>query len=193
MPWRLSGKLWTGGSFVATAIVSAIIGAVFGPTVSDYFAIGQPDIRYTYDQLPEDQRFSILDQLIDADGNAVFLASVRARVKNLAVKQGYIDKAEFVPFGVQTLPKVEIQGVDKRSIAWGETQIIEVRALFTTRIGPAGPPTEDKTFEVEVRLFDNTGRQVGRYVDGLFARMKIKASAKFTRTPIDRILPAPKS
>jgi len=73
---------------------------VLSPTVSDYLTIGQPDLRYTYDQLPEDQR-RVLDQLMDANGNSVFLASVRVRVKNMAVKQGYIEKAEFVPFTIQ--------------------------------------------------------------------------------------------
>ncbi len=172
-------------AFIATALVSVFIGAVFGPTVADYFAIGQPDLRYTYDQLPEDQRFRVLDQLIDTNGNAVYLASVRLRVKNVAVKQGHIDKAEFVPFSSQTLPKIDVQGIDKRALGWGETQTIEIRALFTVPVGPIGPPKERKTFEGEVKLFDNTGRQVGRYVDGLLARMRMKADFTWTIVPRD--------
>jgi hypothetical protein len=186
---KAEGKLSPGRSrilrasaYIGTALIGMFIGVVIGPSVSDYLAIGQPDLRYTYDQLPENQRFVILDQLFDKNGNAVFLASVRLRVKNVAIKQGHIDKAEFVPFTMQTLPKIDVQGVDKRGLIWGETQTIEVRALFTVAVGPIGPPTEHKEFEVEVRLFDNTGRQVGRYVDGLLARMRLKASGDFTRT-----------
>ena len=62
--------------------------------MSDYLAIGQPDIRYTYTQLVENERLRFLDQLMDANANFVVFMSVRLRVKNLAFKQGYIDRAE---------------------------------------------------------------------------------------------------
>ena len=168
-------------ALVVTALVSAVVGALFGPTLSDYFAIGQPDIRYTYNQLPEDQRLLVLDHLFDANGNSVVLVSIRLRIKNTAVKQGYIDKAEFVPFNIQSLPKIEVQGIDKRVVKWGEEQTIDVRAIFTTPAGFLGPPAEHKTIELEVKLFDNTGRQVGRYVDGLLARMRLKATLDLAR------------
>ena len=96
-----AGVTWT--LALVTALVSAVVGALFGPTLSDYFAIGQPDIRYTYNQLPEDQRLAVLDHLFDANGNSVVLVSIRLRIKNTAVKQGYIDRpsschSTFSPF-----------------------------------------------------------------------------------------------
>lgn len=115
----------------------------------------------------------VLDQLLDTKGNAVRLISVRLRVKNVAIKQGHIDRAEFVPLTIQSLPRIDVQGTE-RSLRWRETQTVEVRALFTEP--SSAPNAEQKGFDVEVRLFDNVGRQVGRYVDGLRARMVVRVS-----------------
>ena len=72
--------------------------------------------------------------------------------------------------------------VEKRPISWREEIVVEVRALMTVPVGPTGPASEHKSIDLEIRLFDNTGRQVGRYVDGLLARMRVKGEGNFTRT-----------
>src|SRR5436190_1687406 len=84
-------------------------------------------------------------------------------------QQRNVDKVELVPFSAQTIPRIDSLHVDKRSIGWREEQIVEVRALLTVAVGPTGPPTEHKTITLEVKLFDNTGRQVGRYENGMLA------------------------
>ena len=86
----------------------------------------------------------VLDQFIDQKGDSVFLTSVRLRVKNVAIKHGRIEKAEFVPFTIQTRPRIEVLGVESRDLRWGEAQVVEVRSgrgsfLMAPREASIGP------------------------------------------------------
>jgi hypothetical protein len=181
-PWKWLGRLKPLG----TLLLGIFGGVVLSPSVTNYFDIGQPDLRYPFEQLPDDRRFRVLTQWTDASGNAIYLISNLLRVRNLAFKRGFVDKVEFVPFSMPTLPKVELLGVDKRPISRGETQTVEVRALVTIPFGLIGPPTESKTLDIEVRLFDNTGRQVGSYTDDRLARMRMQGVVNFTRTIVEQ-------
>jgi hypothetical protein len=153
------------------------VGALLAPTLGDYLGIGQPDIRFDVTQPAESELFRELDRFVDPKGNSIYLTSIRLRVKNMAFKQGHIDRAELVPLTIQPRPRIEVLGPDKRAITWRQVQTVEVRALMT--LGPEfispGPPKQYK-LELEVRLFDNTGRQVDRYVNGLDARITLNAS-----------------
>jgi hypothetical protein len=124
----------------------------------------------------------VLDKSVDASGNSVHLANMIFRVKNLAFRSGHIDKVEVVPYTtLRDIPKVEVVSIEKRALNWREDQTIAVRALFTFSggiLGGHGQPKESKAFDLEVKLFDNFGRQLGRYQDGFLARMIVKG--KFT-------------
>jgi hypothetical protein len=178
-------------AFVGTAIVSVVIGAVIGPAVSDYFEVGSADLRYTLDQ-PRD-RFQVEQVLIHPDGDSVsmFLGTIRMRVRNGAFKTGWIDRAEFVPRRIDVRPKIELLGVDRRPIRWHETAIIEVRALFTVPLAILGPPTERQRLDFEVKLFDNTGREVARFVDGRVGEMLFWTTGDFKREVVGADTPRP--
>jgi hypothetical protein len=129
--------------------------------LTDYFV--QPDLRWSHNQLlpGPDGIFRVLDDYLDKDCNSVVLTSTRLRIKNVGMRQGHIEKAEFAPLSVQSLPKIEVMSVDRRPLKWGEEQTIEVRAIMTFDRFPQG----ERKFAAEVKLLDNLGRQVSRFAD----------------------------
>lgn len=104
-----------------------------GAFVTHYLGVLEPDIRYAKIQRPDPLTF--LDQRVNEKGDFVFLVSVRAQVKNMGWRSGFIDKADFVPLAIETIPTIEIKYIDKRPIGWRDVQDIEVRALMVL---PAG-------------------------------------------------------
>jgi hypothetical protein len=164
------------------ALALLIIGAFLG----HYLSTLEPDIRLTKAQRPDALTF--LDYRVNEDGDFVFLISLRLRVKNIGWRSGFIDKVEFVPLAIETIPRIEIKHIDKRPLGWRAEQNIEVRALITVRAGFVGPALEKKTVSLEVKAFDNHGHVVDRYDDGMFARVRYSLNGEIKR--ILKLLPA---
>lgn len=160
--------------WAGTVLGSMLIGAFLSPLLQHYFDIDQPDIRFTFTQPAKSEVFQLLQESVDLEGNSLYLVSAQLMVKNVAFKHGQVARAELVPFTITPLPKIEVLGVEGRSIGWLQVQKVEIRALLTFKPGMITyRPPKAHTIEFEARLFDNTGRQVGRFENGMDARIRL--------------------
>ncbi|MEQ1680020.1 MAG: hypothetical protein ABL950_05405 [Nitrospira sp.] len=178
-PTLNSGTQKTKRTSVIIGLLSAMAVAIVGAVVTHYIGILEPDIRYTYSQLQDPLRF--LDQRVDSNGDFVFLASIKVQATNIAFTSGFIDRVEFVPLAIETIPKIEIKHLDKKSIGWRKPQEIEVRALLTIQAGLIGPAAERKMVALELKSFDDRGHVIDRYDDGKFARIRFDLSGEIKR------------
>jgi len=107
----------------ALTIIFAVIGMLL-TGFGIYWAVSQPDLRYIPSLNRED--FTVLESKVDTDGNFVHSVRIRPKFINLSGKPGFIDKVEFVPQSIATLPEIKVTSIDKERIFWHQEKQIEI-------------------------------------------------------------------
>jgi hypothetical protein len=137
-----------------------------------YWNIAQPDIRYVASLSPE--TMTVVESKVDSAGNFVHSLRVRATFTNYSLKPGFIDKAEWVPLSIATLPDIKITSIDRSNIFWRQKKQIEITFLMTVPTDPIQHlnTTRELAMEQVLAVYDNTGRKVERLENGLFGRIR---------------------
>lgn len=157
---KLNFKTWEWPTLIAVATLACMI----------YFVNLEPDIKYS--------SFKINDKLIgrkvDSHNNFVYYYSITPKFKNLSFKRGYVDKVEFVPLSIETIPDVKIISIRKVPISWRSEEDIEIQFIVTVPTDFDMKVKEKKvSTELVLNAFDNTGKKIERSTDGQYIRTKI--------------------
>lgn len=137
-----------------------------------YWGIVQPDIRYIPSFAPE--AFNVTESKVDSAGNFVHSIQIRPTFTNDSIKPGFIDRAEFVPQSIVTLPDIKITSINKTSIFWHQKKQIEITLLMTIPTDALNNlnTTRELAIDQVLNTYDNTGRKVDHLDNGLFGRIR---------------------
>jgi hypothetical protein len=160
----------TGRPHILTFVLS-FISIVFGGIML-YWAIGQPDIRYIPSLGPE--TMTVVESKVDSAGNFVHNLRIRPTFTNYSMKPGFIDKVEFVPQSIATLPEVKITSINKTFIFWHQKKQIEITFLMTVPTDAVNnlSTTRELAADQALALYDNTGKRIDRLPNGTFGRLR---------------------
>jgi hypothetical protein len=152
-------------------IILTTIGILVG-CVGLYWSMAQPDIRYVASLSPE--TMTIVESKIDSEGNFVHSLRVRPTFTNYSFKPGFIDKAEWVPQSIATIPDIKITSISRSNIYWHQKKQIEITFLMTVPTDPLHNlnTTRELAMEQVLAVYDNTGRKVEHLENGLFGRIR---------------------
>jgi len=155
----------------ALTITLTAIGLIIAATAL-YWNIAVPDIRYVSSSSPE--TMTVVESKVDAAGNFVHSVRMRPTFTNYSLKPGFIDKAEFAPQTISTLPDIKITGIDKTFIFWHQKKQIEITFLMTIPTDPINHLNTTRELGIDQVLFtyDNTGRKINLSTNGLFGRIR---------------------
>ena len=155
----------------ALTIAFTVVG-LFLTAIAVYWNIAVPDIRYVSSLAPESM--TVVESKVDAAGNFVHSVRMRPSFTNFSLKPGFIDKAEFAPQTISTLPDFKITSINKTFIFWHQKKQIEITFLMTIPTDPLNHLNTTRELAIEEVLFayDNTGRKVNLNADGLFGRIR---------------------
>jgi hypothetical protein len=137
-----------------------------------YWNIVQPDIRYISRLGPE--TMTVVESKVDRAGNFVHSLRLRPWFTNYSIKPGFIDKAEFVPQSIATLPEIRITSINKTFIFWHQEKQIEITFLMTVPTDAVNNANTSRELAVDqvLAVYDNTGRKVDHLQNGLFGRIR---------------------
>jgi hypothetical protein len=152
--------------------ISLSIVVIFLSCITLYWNVAQPDIRYVASLGPE--TMTLVESKIDSSGNFVHSFRLRPTFTNYSIKPGFIDKAEFVPQSIATLPEIKITSINRAPIHWHQKRQIEITFLMTVPTDVVNNPntTRELAMEQVLAVYDNTGRKVDRLESGLFGRIR---------------------
>jgi hypothetical protein len=155
----------------ALTIIFSLVGILLA-SVGLYWNITQPDIRYISSLGPE--TMTVLESKFDGAGNFVHSVRLRPTFTNYSMKPGFIDKAEFVPQSIATLPEIKITSINKTPIFWHQKKQIEITFLMTVPTDAVNNlnTTRELAMEQVLAVYDNTGRKVDHLDSGLFGRIR---------------------
>jgi hypothetical protein len=155
----------------ALTIIFSVIGTVLASTAL-YWSIAQPDIRYIPSLGPE--AMTVLDSKQDGAGNIVHHIRLRPTFTNYSFKPGFVDKVEFVPQSIATLPEIKVTSINKTFIFWHQEKQIEITFLMTIPTDPVNHINTTRELAVEQVLaaYDNTGKKIDHLPSGLFGRIR---------------------
>jgi hypothetical protein len=147
--------------------------AILIPCAALYWNVAQPDIRYVASGGPE--MMTIVESKIDSAGHFVHSMRARPTFTNYSIKPGFIDKAEWVPLSIATLPEMKITSIEKTPILWHQKKQIEITFLMIVPTDPVNHlnTTRDLAIEQILAVYDNTGRKIERAESGIFARIHL--------------------
>jgi len=133
----------------------------------------QPDIRYV--PSTDSESVTEIDSKVDSAGNFVHNLRLRPKFMNVAFKSGFIDKAEFVPETIETLPDIKITGIGKTSLRRNEETPVEITFLLTIPTDSLSHLNTNRELKIEqvLSVFDNTGKKVDRLTNGMLGRIKM--------------------
>lgn len=136
-----------------------------------YWNLAQPDLRYVPRSDPE--LMTVLETKFDSSGNLIHNLRARPTFTNYSFKPGFIDKAEFVPQTIATLPDIKVTGINKTRIFWHQEKQVEITFLMAVPTDVANNPnsTRELAMEEVLSVFDNTGKKVDHLQNGLFGRI----------------------
>jgi|GEM_PF-6168397 len=105
----------------------------------------------------------------------VSLMSSRYTFKNYSVKSGYVDKIEYVPQTLESIPVVEIVHFDKEQIGWRQERTLEIKYRMIVNLNALAKAIRPETREirVEAKLYDNTGKLIATTPNGLHTPIMI--------------------
>ncbi len=130
----------------------------------------EPDIKYSSFNLND----KLIGRKIDKQNNFVYHYSITPKFKNLSFKKGFIDKVEFVPVSIETIPDVKVTSIRKTPISWRSEEDVEIQFIVTVPTDFDMKVKEKKvSTELIVNAYDNTGKKVERSTDGQFIRGKL--------------------
>jgi hypothetical protein len=152
-------------------IIFSVIGIVLASTAL-YWGIAQPDIRYIPSLGPE--AMTLLESKVDGAGNFVHSIRLRPTFTNYSFKPGFVDKAEFVPQSIATLPEFKVTGINKTFIFWHQEKQIEITFLMTIPTDPVNHLNTTRELAVDQVLaaYDNTGKKIDHLPSGLLGRIR---------------------
>jgi hypothetical protein len=155
----------------ALTITLTAIGLIIA-AIALYWNIAVPDIRYVSSLAPE--TMAVVESKVDAAGNFVHSVRMRPTFTNYSLKPGFIDKAEFAPQTISTLPDMKITGIDKTFIFWHQKKQIEITFLMTIPTDPLNHlnTTRELGIDQVLSTYDNTGRKIDLSTNGLFGRIR---------------------
>jgi len=155
----------------ALTIILSLIPIVIGIIVL-YWNIGQPDIRYIPSLGPE--TMTVVESKLDSAGNFVHNFRLRPTFTNYSMKPGFIDKVEFVPQSIATLPETKITSINRTFIFWHQKKRIEITFLMTVPTDAANNlnTTRELAVDQALAVYDNTGKRVDRLPNGTFGRLR---------------------
>jgi len=134
--------------------------------------MAQPDLRYIPALGPES--LTVLESKVDSTGNFVHSIRLRPTFTNFSFKPGFIDKVEFVPQTIATLPENKVTGINKVPIFWHQKKQIEITLLMTIPTDAVNNLNTTRQLDVDevLAVFDNTGRKVDHLPNGLYGRIR---------------------
>jgi hypothetical protein len=152
-------------------ITLTAIGLIFA-AIALYWNIAVPDIRYVSSLAPESM--TVVESKVDAGGNFVHSVRMRPTFTNYSLKPGFIDKAEFAPQTIATVPDIKITGIDKTFIFWHQKKQIEITFLMTIPTDPLNHlnTTRELGIDQVIVTYDDTGRKINLNTNGLFGRIR---------------------
>jgi hypothetical protein len=157
LQWTVMGALLA----IAAIVVAAVIA----------YVPFEPDLRYA---LPPPARdIETLEQKVDENGNWVIYCQVSSNFTNLSWRPGYIARVEVVPLSIATDLDGRVTHIVSDPIHHEEVKTVTIQFIVTISTDALNHlgTTRDLPVDVTFDLFDNTGKPVAHYVDGLFARM----------------------
>ena len=139
--------------------------------VALYWNIAQPDIRYITDIGPE--TVTMLESKADNNGNFVHNIRIRPTFTNYSFKPGFVDKIEFIPESIATLPEIRITSINKTPIFWHQKKQVEITFLMTVPTDAANNLDTSRELSMDQILaaYDNTGRKIDHLQNGMFGRI----------------------
>lgn len=160
----------TGRPHALTITFSMI--AILLACITLYWNVVQPDIRYIPSLGPE--TMTVVESKVDGAGNFVHSVRLRPTFTNYSIKPGFIDKAEFVPLSIATLPEIKFTSINKTFIFWHQEKQIEITFLMTVPTDAINNlnTTRELAMDQVLAVFDNTGRKVDHLQNGLFGRIR---------------------
>jgi hypothetical protein len=137
-----------------------------------FWNVAQPDIRYIPTLDPE--ALTVLESKIDGAGNLVYNVRLRPKFTNFSFKPGLIDKVDFVPQSIATLPDIKITSIEKTLIFWHEEKRTEITFLMTIPTDAANNlnTTRELAMDQVLIAFDNTGKKIDHLPNGMFGRIR---------------------
>jgi hypothetical protein len=146
--------------------------AILIASLAFYWNVTQPDIRYIPSLGPE--TMIVTESKVDGSGNFVHYFRLRPTFTNYSIKPGFIDKAEFVPESITTLPDIKITSINKTFIYWHKPKQIEITFLMTLPTDAMNNlnTTRELAIDQVLAAYDNTGKKVDRLPNGMFGRIR---------------------
>lgn len=154
----------------------------------------QPDIRYI--PRTEFEELTELSSTVDSAGNFVHNLRVRPKFINYGFKPGYIDKVEFVPLTVETLPDIKITSIGKSLLNRNEEKVVEITFILTipTNALKHLNTTRELNIKEVISAFDNTGKKVELLTNGMLGRIEMDfkqiVEIHVAQTPVTKIDPS---
>ncbi|PYU68833.1 MAG: hypothetical protein DMG49_15040 [Acidobacteria bacterium] len=161
---------------IAATIITISLGVItlllsaFGVWWTNF---AQPDIRYIANT--DSESVTEIDSKVDSAGNFVHNLRLRAKFMNVAFKSGFIDKAEFIPETIETLPDIKITGIGKTPLRWREETPVEITFIMTIPTDSLNHLNTTRELKIEqvLSVFDNTGKKVDHLTNGMLGRIKM--------------------
>ncbi len=157
----------------AFTIAASIAGLVLTGFIAWWANFAQPDIRYVPNT--DSESVTEIDSKVDSAGNFVHNLRLRPKFINFAFKSGFIDKAEFVPQTIETLPDIKITGIGKTPLRWHEETPVEITFIMTIPTDSLNHLNTTRELKIEqvLSVFDNTGKKVDHLTNGMLGRIKM--------------------
>ena len=175
--WSRGEKIagWTLGIAVVGIVLAVLVG---------YIPVLEPDLRYSLSQSPN--AYSTIDVKVQDNGDWLVYSKVTINITNRSWRSGYVARVTVVPLAISTNPTWQVTQITSDPIGRNESQAISISFLLTIptdALNHVGT-TRDLPVELTFDLFDNTGKRVDRYTNGLWARMKFNGNVHLTESPL---------
>jgi hypothetical protein len=157
---------------IATGIAGLLL-AGFAGFIGWWTNFAQPDIRYV--PSTDSESVTEIDSKVDSAGNFVHNLRLRPKFINVAFKSGFIDKAEFVPETIETLPDIKITSIGRTPLHWHEEVPVEITFIMTIPTDSLNHLNTTRELKIEqvLSVFDNTGKKVDHLTNGMLGRIKM--------------------
>jgi hypothetical protein len=117
---------------------------------------------------------TVVESKVDGTGNFVHNLRLRPTFTNYSMKPGFIDKVDFVPQSITTLPETKITSINKTFIFWHQKKQIEITFLMSIPTDALNNlnTTRELKIDQSLALYDNTGKRVDRLPNGTYGRLR---------------------
>ncbi len=160
-------------AFTIASGIAGLLLAGFAGFIGWWTNFAQPDIRYV--PSTDSESVTEIDSKVDSAGNFVHNLRLRPKFINVAFKSGFIDKAEFVPETIETLPDIKITSIGRTPLHWREATPVEITFIMTIPTDSLNHLNTTRELKIEqvLSVFDNTGKKVDHLPNGMLGRIKM--------------------